>query len=370
MSYSSLFSCSLFSGIGGISLGQPLLYCEIDKRCRRVLKARQADGSLPKAPIHDDIRSLTALPIGCQLLFGGSPCQDLSSAGLKEGIVNGKKSALFFEMARLAKQGRPEYVFFENVNNIRFLTESWKIVLQTMHAIGYDCRWVTVSAEAAGASHRRFRWFMLCKLERPSTEEVVLQLPGTQMHQCGQLVDGQYESTPQVIGHPVKIELELIPMKGPRPCQSTNLVTKKLKRKRWSTPRCSGGSFPSLGLTKRCSFDLATMLRFEKSTNSEQRWLDHARPSADWVDNLMGFPPGWSDYSRPLTAAKHSFEENKAIPRLIIGNIPNSHRLAMLGNACCPQQCMLAFDALWERSNAEMQPEPSAKRRKKVNALL
>ena len=334
----SLFSCSIFSGIGGISLGQPLLYCEIDRRCNRVLRARMQDGSLPKAPIHDDVRTLKSLPTGCQLLFGGFPCQNLSSAGLKAGVVQGKESALFFEMARLARQDRPKYVFFENVNNLRFLPESWKVVLETMCAIGYDCEWAMVSAEMAGASHRRLRWFMLCTLKRDAVDTVDLHLPGHEMYECGQLVDGQYTQTANITGNPVPIELELIPMEGPRPCTSTQMVKKTLKRKRWATPRCSGGSFPALGLTKRCSHDLCTQLRFEKSTNEGERWLDHARPSADWADKMMGFPRGWSDYSKPLKSSKHTFVEEPGATRLMISNIPNSHRLKMLGNACVPQQ--------------------------------
>ena len=347
MKSSSLLSCSLFSGIGGLHVGQPLLYCDIDRHCRRVLQARMDDGSLKTAPIHEDVRTLTELPAGTQLLLAGFPCQDLSSAGLKAGVTNGKRSGLFFEVVRLAKAGRPQYVFLENVNNIRFLP-SWKIVLQNMHSIGYNMRWVTTTAEAAGANHKRERWFCLCNLVREPSNNT-LEFVDAEMLPCGQLIQGEYSQTAKVAGLPPSIEITLLPLSGPRVCQSTNLVTKPLKRVRWATTRANGGSFPALGLTKRCSHDLSTQLRFEQHTSDRQRWLDHARPSADWTDMFMGFPAGWSDYMFPLQSKQHSFTEDTSIPRLIISNIPNSHRLAMLGNCCVPQQCTLAFDECWSR---------------------
>ena len=367
MHSSSLVSCSLFSGIAGLHIGLPNLYCDINKHCRRVLEARMGDGSLATAPIHDDVRTLKKLPDGTQLLLAGFPCQNLSSAGLKAGVVDGKKSGLFFEVVRLAKQDRPPFVFLENVNNIRFLP-SWKIVLQAMHNIGYNMRWVTTSAEQAGASHKRKRWFMLCNLVRDAAVEELL-LVSKDMVACGQLLDGSYSETSTVQGLPPLIELTLLPLIGPRPCKSTDLVTKPLKRCRWATPRASGGSFPALGLSKRCSHDLCTQLRFEKSTPDKMRWLDHARPSANWVDRLMGFAPGWSDYTTTLPSTEHSFKEDDSIPRMMISNIPNSHRLAMLGNACVPIQCKLAFEELWKRKcqyQAGVESAiPHKKRRKK-----
>lgn len=53
------------------------------------------------------------------LLIGGSPCQDLSQANVinnpkREGL-DGKKSSLFYEYARILKQVRPKYFLLENV---------------------------------------------------------------------------------------------------------------------------------------------------------------------------------------------------------------------------------------------------------------
>ena len=354
---SQLNSVSVFSGIGGISIGNPLLYVEKDYHCQRVLHARIADGCLKAAPIHSDIKTLEKLPAGCDILQGGSPCQDFSAAGLKKGVLDGQRSVLFFEMTRLAAASRPKYIFFENVSNLRNLESSWKTMLLKLHQIGYNCRWCECSAEMASAHHQRLRWFMLCKLARDADETAELVLNGLRMYQNGELIDGKYSPTAKIVADfTPAISITLIPLEGPKKCKSTNLITKPVKRKRWATCRAYGGSHPARGLTKRCSADLATMLRFAQDTPENERWGDHIRPNADWLDSFMGFPVGWSNYNESVQHDSHSFIENRKIPRLIISNIPNSHRLKMLGNACCPQQAAFAFAELWRRSTIEIPP--------------
>jgi len=51
------------------------------------------------------------------LLIGGSPCQDLSIAGRREGL-KGKKSGLFYEYVRILKEVKPKYFILENVNSM------------------------------------------------------------------------------------------------------------------------------------------------------------------------------------------------------------------------------------------------------------
>lgn len=70
----------LFSGIGGISLAlnewvKPIAYCEIEPYCQSVLLSRMQEGHLPKAPIWDDIRTLSKGDIGeaVDIIVGGFP---------------------------------------------------------------------------------------------------------------------------------------------------------------------------------------------------------------------------------------------------------------------------------------------------------
>ena len=57
------------------------------------------------------------------IITAGSPCQDLSIAGLRAGIYQGKRSNLFFESIRIVKEMRaatngkyPRYFVWENVS--------------------------------------------------------------------------------------------------------------------------------------------------------------------------------------------------------------------------------------------------------------
>ena len=49
------------------------------------------------------------------LLIGGSPCQDFSSANKEKLGLNGLKSGLFFEYLRLLNELKPKYFLLENV---------------------------------------------------------------------------------------------------------------------------------------------------------------------------------------------------------------------------------------------------------------
>src|SRR5688572_11338881 len=94
---------SLFAGIGGFDLGferagmKVVAHVERDPHCLRLLKAR-----FPDAVALDDVCTAGAhnLP-PCDVLCGGWPCQDLSVAGLRAGLVNGSRSNLFYELTRL-----------------------------------------------------------------------------------------------------------------------------------------------------------------------------------------------------------------------------------------------------------------------------
>jgi DNA (cytosine-5)-methyltransferase 1 len=155
----------LFSGIGGLTLGLepwviPVAYCEIDPYCRGVLLSRMHGGGLPVAPIWDDVRTLRGddLP-PVDIIVGGFPCQDVSSAGSRKGL-DGERSGLYRELIRLVGELRPKFVFLENVAAIR--PHAWRVV-QDLAGLGFDCRWGVISAAQVGAPHKRDRWWLAGK---------------------------------------------------------------------------------------------------------------------------------------------------------------------------------------------------------------
>lgn len=162
---------SLFSGIGGLDLGleragiKCLWQCEIDPYCRKVLAKHW-----PDVPCHDDIKTLdpTTMP-AVDLLCGGFPCQDISNAGKRAGI-NGERSGLWSEFARIIRVVRPQYVVVENVAAIT--DRGIDRVIGDLAACGYDCEWDCLPAASAGAPHIRDRTFVVANAEGHS----ILQL--------------------------------------------------------------------------------------------------------------------------------------------------------------------------------------------------
>lgn len=156
----------LFSGIGGNTLAlrewiKTIAYCDFDRHAQSVLLSRMADGSIEPAPIWDNITTLTKehFDVPIDIIVGGFPCQDLSTAGKGAGIKVGTRSGLFYEVIRLVKELKPAFVFLENVPAIR--TRGLDIVLKEFTEAGYDCRWTMLSASSVGANHQRERWFLL-----------------------------------------------------------------------------------------------------------------------------------------------------------------------------------------------------------------
>jgi DNA (cytosine-5)-methyltransferase 1 len=160
----------LFTGIGGLTLAlsdwvKPVAYCEIDKYAQGVIRSRIADGLLPDAYIHNDIKNLNGEGLkNVDIIYGGFPCQDISVAGNGKGLA-GERSGLFYEILRLAKEIGPTFIFLENVPAIRL--RGLASVGHELALAGYDCRWLSLSAQEIGAPHKRERWFCLCKRWRP-----------------------------------------------------------------------------------------------------------------------------------------------------------------------------------------------------------
>jgi DNA (cytosine-5)-methyltransferase 1 len=157
----------LFSGIGGFSYAAERLvggfktvaFCDSDEPCRKVLRKHW-----PDAPIFTDVRSLTAqdiqplCPNGLSLITAGFPCQDLSVAGKQAGY-DGKRSVLFYEIIRLARELRPKFLLLENVRNLLSHKdgETFQETLFQIAQAGYDAEWAVIPASDVGACHRRER---------------------------------------------------------------------------------------------------------------------------------------------------------------------------------------------------------------------
>ena len=151
---------SLFSGIGGFDLGferaniETVWQSETEPYCRKILKLR-----FPDTKLHGDIRRIGGKNLEkVDIISGGFPCQDISTAGKRAGI-RGNRSGLWFEMLRICHEMGPRYLVVENVAAL--LVRGIGEVLGTLSEIGYDAEWEVVSAADVGASHLRRRIWII-----------------------------------------------------------------------------------------------------------------------------------------------------------------------------------------------------------------
>ena len=148
---------------------------EIEDYPRKILLARQRDGILPRFPIWDDICTFDGNPWKgkVDVVCGGFPCQDISSAGKGAGI-EGEKSSLWKEMARVIGEVRPKHVFVEN--SPLLIKRGLALVIRDLAKMGYASRWGVIGADAAGFPHHRARLWLVANSEgaRPCS---IMDLP-------------------------------------------------------------------------------------------------------------------------------------------------------------------------------------------------
>jgi DNA (cytosine-5)-methyltransferase 1 len=153
----------LCSGIGGFALGfewaqlsSPILFCDTDDWCRRVLRKHWSD-----VPIAEDVKELandpTRLVPDCDILTAGYPCQPFSVAGKQRGAEDDRH--IWPEIRTIVEAKRPTWCVFENVyGHIKLGLDE---VLSDLEAIGYATRPFVVPACAVNAPHKRNRVWII-----------------------------------------------------------------------------------------------------------------------------------------------------------------------------------------------------------------
>lgn len=175
---------SLFSGYGGLdqavsaALGTSTVWVSDIDPCASKILAHNHRGT-------PNLGDITQIEWGniepVDVLTGGFPCQDLSSAGLRAGIKPGTRSGLWEHMAYAIQALKPRLVVIENVRGITSAPAhsevepcSWCLgdnadssvralgaVLSDLADLGYDARWHGLRASDVGAPHTRYRIFIV-----------------------------------------------------------------------------------------------------------------------------------------------------------------------------------------------------------------
>jgi DNA (cytosine-5)-methyltransferase 1 len=125
------------------------------------------------------------------VIVSGWPCQNMSAAGLRDGMMPGNRSGLWFDVIKAITALRPPLAVLENVrgvlsakahragsdvepcpvcmgNHPENALRALGAVVGDLSAIGYDSQWEAVRASEAGAPHRRDRIFVLAWPAYPS----------------------------------------------------------------------------------------------------------------------------------------------------------------------------------------------------------
>ncbi len=153
----------LFSGCGGLSLGFQNadfdILCAFDK-WEPAMKVYQENFS---HPIYDtDLGSNEGINIvkdmKPQIIIGGPPCQDFSSAGKRDESMG--RADLTISFAKIVSEANPEWFVMENVSRItksRILSEAIKIFKEAGYGISYD----VLDASLCGVPQARKRFFLV-----------------------------------------------------------------------------------------------------------------------------------------------------------------------------------------------------------------
>ena len=339
---------ALFAGAGGGILGGHILgwrtVCAVewDTYAASVLIARQNDGVLPPFPIWDDVRTFDGRPWrGCvDVVSGGFPCQDISSAGKGAGIT-GERSGLWTEMARIVGEVRPRFVFVENSPNL--VSRGLAVVLGDIAALGYDARWCVLGADDVGAPHRRKRIWIVAESNSDGRHAD---------HRRGVVPDGIGDTS-----------------------SNRGLAAQVM----WPTPTvsCATGGQASRSGSRKGELLLGGAVRTFPTPKSRdgkgqsQRGI-HAQGDAlpnmddgtghvvggslspDWVEWLMGWPPGWTSLA-PLDRAVYDewekagaewWDTEHDLPRVAVGVPARAHRLRCIGNGQVPACAAMAWEIL------------------------
>ena len=159
---------TLFSGIGAPEFAAKKVFdsvkmifaCEIDKFAR---KSYLANHDTPLT-FYEDIRDLDAKAYAEQIdiLIGGSPCQDFSTAGQRAG-ENGERGNLIWQFYRIVSEARPKVFIYENVKGFLSINsgKSYQRFLDALRKLGYFCHAEILNTKDYGIPQNRERLYIV-----------------------------------------------------------------------------------------------------------------------------------------------------------------------------------------------------------------
>ena len=163
----------LFGGIGAIRKAfintnipfEVIDYVEIDKNAVKSYNTLYNGSYKPLS-----ICEYSLLDKEVDILMHGSPCQDFSRIGEKQGGLkeSGTRSSLLFETIRIIEEvkDRPSWIIWENVKGAldKNMRASFFYYLEEMKRLGYETKYQVLNAIDFGVAQKRERIFAISYL--------------------------------------------------------------------------------------------------------------------------------------------------------------------------------------------------------------
>ena len=112
---------------------------------------------------HKNIALREIRPLNPEIIIGGPPCQEFSSAGSRK---EGKKANLTVSFAKIVKSIKPKYFVMENVSRAK-QSKAYAEARELFHAAGYGLTEQILDASKCGVPQRRKRLFCIGALNQP-----------------------------------------------------------------------------------------------------------------------------------------------------------------------------------------------------------
>jgi DNA (cytosine-5)-methyltransferase 1 len=173
----------LFAGIGGFRYGIQAFqsaYPQYTFECVKTADIKKDalktyNYNFKEANEACDVRTIKNLPY-FDILCGGFPCQPFSSAGKQQGLKDEGRGDLIYEVLRICKESKPEYIILENVSNIETIEkgEVLKTIVKEFQTIGYHITSIPINSVQVGLAQDRKRIFIVgCKSKEPKGSVIV-----------------------------------------------------------------------------------------------------------------------------------------------------------------------------------------------------
>jgi len=144
-------------------------YSEINKYAEAIYRFHY-----PKQQNYGDARRIVPKELpDFDLLCAGFPCQSFSIAGKRKGFDD-TRGTLFFEICKIARVKKPDYLLLENVRGLLSHDEgrTFLVILQSLDELGYDLQWQVLNSKDWGVPQNRERVFIIGNIRGKSRPEI------------------------------------------------------------------------------------------------------------------------------------------------------------------------------------------------------